>query len=347
MELAAFLPLLFVRMSLFALWNASPSRQTQREEYNSENVIDLLEALNVTRGGVRGVTKVKGQEAGLVAWRFRSRTPHLMLPREHTLYLLTSAHGSLGLHLIGQQARQSTATLLSLMSRGQMLLRLVSCTRSNTLRLEYPPHTRSHSDSHTHSDTNTHSLLLPGGSPFTGGGWVQLALGLEAQRVALFTDCREEVVVELLQPDEVINLRLPLDLQVTFASEAKEPNSKFSGSWQTAEISTRAYRRRPWSCPNLTEPLPPPTPRSETVLMEGSTPPIMLLDESVGVANDQPQRVVLGAPGRKAPQSSALTPANSETDTHTSHGERINRLEERLDGVNTMLQMLKNQVIWS
>ena len=115
------------------------------------SVIDLLEALNVTRGGVRGVSKVKGPEAGLVAWRFRSRTPHLMLPREHALYLLSSAHGSLGLHLIGQQARQTTATLLSLMSHGQTLLRLVSCTRSNTLRLEYPlqtQYTQSHTQPH-------------------------------------------------------------------------------------------------------------------------------------------------------------------------------------------------------
>ncbi|XP_031418057.1 kielin/chordin-like protein [Clupea harengus] len=358
MELVAFLPLLFVRMSLFALWNASPSRQTQREEYNSENVIDLLEALNVTRGGVRGVSKVKGPEAGLVAWRFRSRTPHLMLPREHALYLLSSAHGSLGLHLIGQQARQTTATLLSLMSHGQTLLRLVSCTRSNTLRLEYPTHTHTHSDTHTHthshSDTHTHSLLLPGGSPFSGGGWVQLALGLEAHRVALFINCREEEVVELSQPDEVINLRLPMDLQVTFASDAEDPNSKFSGSWQTAEMSTRAYQSRPWTCPNLTEPLPPPTPRSEMLQTEGSISPIMLLDERVGVANDQPQRVVLGAPGRRA-QSPTHTSANAETLpqtlplththtlTHTSHGERIGRLEERLDGVNTMLEMLKNQ----
>src|SRR4029434_67703 len=45
---------------------------------------------------------------------------------------------------------------------------------------------------------------------------------------------------------------------------------------------------------------------------EGSISPIMLWDERVGVANDQPQRVVLGAPGRRA-QSPTHTSANAET----------------------------------
>src|SRR4029434_5101215 len=57
---------------------------------------------------------------------------------------------------------------------------------------------------------------------------------------------------------------------------------------------------------------------------EGSISPIMLWDERVGVANDQPQRVVLGAPGRRA-QSPTHTSANAETLpqtlplTHTHH----------------------------
>uniref|UniRef100_A0A8B9HBU1 Si:dkey-266m15.6 n=1 Tax=Astyanax mexicanus TaxID=7994 RepID=A0A8B9HBU1_ASTMX len=205
-------------------------------------VIDLLEALSVPRS-VRGVTKAKGREPEAQAWRFRSRTTHLTLPRDFSVYLLSSSQGSLGLHLVGQQTKNSEATLISLSSEaalqldGLPLLRLSSSTRDNWLRLEY----------RSQNGLKPEVLTLPGGNPFTSGDWVRFGLSLEPKKLLLFVECTETTVLELDQ-DQTLNLELPLDLQVTFSSTAGNKTSKFSGYWQTAELSTKAYERRPWIC---------------------------------------------------------------------------------------------------
>ncbi|CAB1323112.1 unnamed protein product, partial [Coregonus sp. 'balchen'] len=138
------------------------------------------------------------------------------------------------------------------------LLQLYSSTRSKSLRLDHQAGS---------GGQGLASVLFPGGSPFSGGGWVRLALNLEAGHVSLFVDCREAVVIQR-DKEERVKLQLPPDLVITLASTQGDMESKFTvskhthihiftrthmqGYVQTAEISTRAYQRRPWHCDNIT-----------------------------------------------------------------------------------------------
>ncbi|XP_017571659.1 kielin/chordin-like protein [Pygocentrus nattereri] len=315
MEFAVSQALFFAQLTLLALCSSLQTKADAQLQDNDENVIDLLEALNITRF-VRGITKTKGREPGALAWRFRSRAPHLTLPQDFSRYLLSSSRGSLGLHLVGQQARDSEATLISLSSRAALqldsppLLRLSSSTRDDWLRLEFQ----------SQEVLKSEVLTLPGGNPFSGGGWVRMGLGLEPRRLVLFVECKEATVLDL---DQTLNLELPFDLQVTFSSTAGDKASKFTGYWQTAELYTRAYEKRPWLC------------ESET---EGAVaPPVDLtsLLPDLGVVHDQPERVAgtgLGPPGTLRGR---VAPSDLAQD-YTS-------LEEALHSVNTMLTMLKAQ----
>ncbi|XP_072551912.1 kielin/chordin-like protein [Salminus brasiliensis] len=316
MELPVSLALLCAQLTLLTLcWSLQTQVDAQLQD-NDENVIDLLEALNVPRS-VRGVTKVKGREPGVQAWRLRSRTPHLTLPREFSLYLLSSSRGSLGLHLVGQQARNSEATLISLISEaawqldGRPLLSLSSSTRDNWLRLEY----------RSQDGQKPEVLTLPGENPFSGGEWVRMGLSLEPKRLQLFVECKEAMVVEL--EDQALNLEFPLDLQITFSSTAGNKTSKFSGYWQTAELSTKAYERRPWLCDN------------EKGIKK--LPPVAqtFVEPDLDVVNDQPDRVAgtgLGPPGTPLEKVAPSEPAQPLTS-----------IEHTLQSINTMLTMLKTQ----
>ncbi|XP_030646302.1 LOW QUALITY PROTEIN: kielin/chordin-like protein [Chanos chanos] len=305
--------LFFVEMSLFALWNVCSSLRIHTDtalHHNHRDVINLLEALNVTHS-VRGVTKVKGRDPGMWAWRFRSRTPHLTLPPEHWTHPLDR---TLSFHLIGQQSPGSEATLLSLTNHGRVLLRLISNTRSNWLRLE------------TGEDVGG-TVEFSGGSPFARGGWVELALTVEPERLVLFVDCQEAQVLQLTDPMSELNTAPHSQLLLTFSSTAGDRASKFSGNWQTAVLSLSAFERRPWHCDSVTD------------------SPIMPVSPDVGVAHDQPQRGGgLGPPaipqGRVSPSSDTTRQLNT---TRLNTTQRISTLEQQLQALNSMLNMLKTQ----
>ncbi|KAJ3596121.1 hypothetical protein NHX12_002530 [Muraenolepis orangiensis] len=173
---------------------------------------------------------------------------------------------------------------------------------------------------------------LVGRNPFSGARWVRLALGLEPEKVSLFVDCEEAVVVQRKREEERMDLsfELPEDLAVTLASTAGDNDSKFSGYLKTAEISMRAYGRRPWHCPNITEepPLPHHThlPRLDSLDDKGQQE----------LQKDQPQRgVALGPPGHPQGVRSASPTAQEE--------ERLSGLEQRLEQMVVMLDMVKAQ----
>nr|XP_014351812.1 PREDICTED: kielin/chordin-like protein [Latimeria chalumnae] len=295
-------------------------------------IIDLLEALNITRS-IKGVSKAKGLEPEIPAWKFRNRVPHLTLPRDYSIYFLSTTQGSIGFHFVAKQTKNSEGTLLSFVSPAAMkkdghpLLQLVSSTKSNQLRFEYR-------DS---PNLEPASILFPGGTPFAGGKWARVALNVEAHKVTLFTDCEETIIFEKGMEDELISLTLPIDLEITFASTAGDKTTKFLGYWQTAEISPTGFTRRPWHCPNLPDSMPLPyslleerflDAKLETALNPGaSLPPEPLLD----IRNYQQQQ--------SEPEASTRGPRPRPE----SPDERIQRLEDALDNLVMMLDMVKAQ----
>lgn len=181
----------------------------------------MLEALNITRS-VGGISKAKGPDPGVPAWKFRQRVPHLTLPWDYSIYLLSTVQSALGFHFVARQSRGSEGTLISLVSPaatkrdGRPLLQLVSSTQANQLRLEY----------RAVHNMEPASFVFPGSNPFAHSRWIRLALNLEAQRISLFVDCQEPVVYGK-GGEEMLSLILPLDLQITFASLSGDKTSKF------------------------------------------------------------------------------------------------------------------------
>lgn len=289
-------------------------------QYYDDNVIDLLEALNVTRS-IKGVTKSKGLDPGSPAWKFRPRVPHLTLPWDYSVYLLSSTQGSVGLHFVAKQAKNNQGTLLAFLSPAAMkkdghpLLHLVSDTQEDQLRLEY----------RTPQTMEPASLLLPGGSPFSGSKWARLALNIDTHKVTLFLDCEEPVIFGKEGEDELLSLILPLDLEISFASTPGNKESKFLGYWQTAEISPTGFSRRPWHCENRSDSLPLP----------------FSLPEERHMENDDIQRQprapdLSDTRNYQQQQSEAPSPPLTQE-------ERIRRLEDIVQGLTTMLDMVKVQ----
>ncbi|KAL4659485.1 kielin/chordin-like protein [Arapaima gigas] len=319
-------------LQLCAFASVQLQQDVSLQFYDDENAIDLLEALNITRS-IKGVTKAKGLEPGVPAWKFRQRAPHLSLPRDFSIYFLSTMQSSIGFHFVAQQAKNSDGTLISLVSPaalkedGRPLLRLVSSTRSNQLRLDYRA---------VHS-MEPASVVFPGGTPFANGRWARIALSVETHKVSLFIDCEEAVVFEKSHGEDVLSLILPLDLEITLASMPGDKASKFLGYLQTAEVSTAGYQRRPWHCENLSDPLPYST-LSEPLVdsaMEDTyeTDPRMHLEPQSDVAHDQPQRSPLGPPGS---QGGARAVTRSEE-------ERLGRLEGLVEGLSITVELLKSQ----
>ncbi|XP_053868308.1 kielin/chordin-like protein isoform X7 [Malaclemys terrapin pileata] len=290
-----------------------------------ENVIDLLEALNVTRS-VRGVSRAAGPEPGVPAWKFRQRVPHLTLPWDYAVYLLASSQGALGFHFVARQSRGSAGTLISLVSPaaatrdGRPLLQLASSARANQLRLDY----------RAEPSMEPASLLFPGGSPFARGRWARLAVDLQPHRLALFVDCRPAVLLERGGPRDTLSLLLPLDLQITFASLPGDAASKFLGYWQTAEISPSGFPRRPWHCENLADPFPMPY----TLAEEGdlAEPPF---DQGSPLAPEPPALADI--------RNYQQQPGEPEFPPPGALEERVQQLEELVDGFGAMLDMVKAQ----
>ena len=183
------------------------------------SVIDLLAALNMTQP-IKGVSRTHGEDPGTLVYKLRPRAPHLSLPHQQSHLLLSVLQGGMGVHLVARQALHSSSSLLSLSSSSSSsspILQIQSSTLNNTLRLDY---------SEGKGAQGLGSLLFPAGNPFSGGDWVQLALGLEPDRLALFVDCQEAVAIHR-KGEERLNMHLPQDLVITLASTPGESDSKF------------------------------------------------------------------------------------------------------------------------
>ncbi|XP_067915424.1 kielin/chordin-like protein isoform X4 [Heterodontus francisci] len=300
--------------------------------YHQENVIDLLEALNITRS-IKGVSRSKGLEPGLPAWKFRNRVPHLTLPRDYAIYFLTSMQGSIGFHFVAKQSRNSEGTVISFTSPtttkkdGRPLLQLVSSTRSNQLWLDY----------RTVHNMEPASIIFPGGTPFGTGQWGRVAFNLEAQKITLFIDCEEDIIFEKNMGDDVISLILPIDLAIHFSSTAGVRGSKFTGYWQTAEITPSGFVRRPWHCENLPDSLPLPYSLAEERYADS--------DEGFQFDEDVSPR-----PASLSDISQFQQQQNDAEDCLPTHNlpprnpeQRLDRLEEMVTSLSTMLDMVKAQ----
>ncbi|KAB5575222.1 hypothetical protein PHYPO_G00218350 [Pangasianodon hypophthalmus] len=304
-------------LSVCALWRICSASQTDHHSqvslHQDSDVIDILEILSITNSH-RGITKVKGHDPGMAAWRFRSRTPHLTLPLDVYRRFVRAWRGSLSLYLVGQQFGGSAVTLLSLSSPGNTpLLRIISNTQEDFLQLEI----------RTEPSTKLTVLRIPGGNPFSGGRWARMVLGMNPGWVWLEQECKGATVLKFAHQGRPLTLNLPPhDLQVTLASKADEKASKFSGYLQIAQISTKPYERRPWLCSSVTDSVPiTPTPYS-TVDLEQEL-------------QDEPERTVGSVLGPPATPHREVAPSEQR--------QRARSLEETLHNINTMLSMLKEQ----
>ncbi|XP_056455381.1 kielin/chordin-like protein [Gadus chalcogrammus] len=319
METGKLRTLLFLEINVFILSTFPLCLQGQ----STEHVIDLLAALNMSQP-IKGISKIHDEDpsGSTAAYKLRPKAPHLTLPPEYSRLLASAGPGSLGVHLVARQAHDTSATLLSFSSRSSTLLQLVSSTRNSSLRLD-----RSLEGP---GAAGLLSLFLPGGSPFSGARWARLALGLEPDRVSLFVDCEEAVVVRRRREERVDLRAFPRDLRVTLGSAMGDSDSKFSGYLKTAEISLKAYGRRPWHCPNITD--GPPSPAQPTP-GPGLDP---LVDQGPQrLQKDSPQRgAALGPPGH--PQGGRLaSPPPQE--------ERLRGLEQRLEQMAVLLDAVQAQ----
>ncbi|XP_070763397.1 kielin/chordin-like protein [Enoplosus armatus] len=329
-----------VLLEMHLLWVFAPPVQGHSSP-NHENVIDLLAALNMSHQ-ISGVARV--QSPGSVTYRLRPRAPYLTLPREYSHFLYSNLQGSMGVYLVGQQASGSSATLFSLSSASSPILQILSSTLSNTLLLDYRA---------GGGAQGLASFHFPGRNPFAGEEWVQLAVSLETDRVAFFVDCQEAVVLPI-KSEERINLELPQEVVVTLASTPGKKDSKFIGYLKTAEISMKAYLRRPWLCDNVTDALPPSQytdaqrsdsrTESSRVFQQDASPSKPQTSHRPtnqtnhypqDVQSDQLQRgVVLGPPG---------SPQGVKSVSQAQKDDRLKKLERRLEELARMLDMVKTQ----
>uniref|UniRef100_A0A3B4UL11 Kielin cysteine rich BMP regulator n=1 Tax=Seriola dumerili TaxID=41447 RepID=A0A3B4UL11_SERDU len=202
-------------------------------------LIDLLAALNMSNHS-SGVARM--QSPGSVIYRIRPRAPYLTLPPEYSQFLSSNFQGSMGVYFVGHQSSGSSATLFSLSSLSSPILQIISSTLNNTLHLDYQA---------GGGAQGLASFHFPWRNPFSRDEWVQLAVSLEPDRLVFFVDCQEAVVVPM-KSEERIYLELPQNVVITLASTPRRKASKFNGHLKTAEISMKAYLRRPWHCDNVT-----------------------------------------------------------------------------------------------
>ncbi|XP_042352823.1 kielin/chordin-like protein [Plectropomus leopardus] len=308
---------------------------------NQENVIDLLAALNMSHH-TSGVARL--QSPGSLIYKIRPRAPYLTLPREYSHFLYSNLQGGMGVHLVGHQTSSSSATLFSLSSASSPFLQIISSTLNNTLRLDYQA---------GGGAQGLASFHFPRRNPFSGEEWVQLAVSLEPDRLVFFVDCQEAVVLPI-KSEERFNLELPRDTVVTLASTSGKKDSKFSGYLKTAEISMRAYLRRPWLCDNVTDSLPQSQyadahssdfrADSSRMFQKDASPSKPQTSRRPkdqtshylqDVQSDQLQRgVVLGPPG---------SPQGVKSVSQAQKDDRLKKLEKRVEELARMLDMVKTQ----
>ncbi|XP_015684556.1 kielin/chordin-like protein, partial [Protobothrops mucrosquamatus] len=302
-----------------------------------DDVLDLLEALNISRS-VPGVSKTQGPDPGTPAWKFRRRVPILTLPWDYSVYLLSTVQAALGFHFVTRQNPGSEGTLISLVSPaaskrdGHPLLQLASSTQEDQLRLAY----------RAVHNMEPASLVFPGSTPFAHGRWAQLALNLEPRRISLYVDCQEPFIFENHRGEDLLSLLLPLDLQITFASLAGDESSKFLGSWQTAEISPHGFPHRPWHCENLPELdlFSLPYGLSENQYLDHPEESSLDLDS---LPPFEPSALAETHHYQQEPSQAELPPLGSARSGVASLEDRIQRLEEQVEGLGTMLDMVKEQ----
>ncbi|XP_078275752.1 kielin/chordin-like protein isoform X1 [Rhinoraja longicauda] len=307
------------------------STQFSQPYYHQENVVDLLEALNITRF-IKGVSRSKGVEPGVLAWKFRKRVPNLILPRDYAIYFLTSMQGSIGFHFVAKQSKNSEGSVISFTSPtttkkdGHPLLQLTSSTRSNELRLDY----------RTVHNMEPASVVFPGGTPFSNGQWGRVAFNLESRRITLFIDCEEDIVFEKNTDDDAISLILPIDLEIHF-SGMEGGGSKFTGHWQTAEISPSGFVHRPWHCDNLPDSLPLPYSLAEERYSDSDEE--FQFNEDVSAHSMSLSDVSQDGQQQNDAEASLLTHSLKPR----SQEQRLERLEETVTSLSRMLDMVKAQ----
>ncbi|XP_072241827.1 kielin/chordin-like protein [Leuresthes tenuis] len=311
---------------------------------NHENVIDLLEALNMSQHR-SGVSRL--QSPSSVMFKIRPRAAYLTLPREYSHFLHSNLRGSIGVHLVGRQASGSSATVFSLSSASSPIIQIISSTLNNTLRLDYPA-----------AGPGLNSFQFPSGNPLSRGEWVQLAVSLEPGRLAFFVDCQEAAVFEI-KSENRINLDIPEDVVIALASTPGKKDSKFNGYLKAAEISLKAYLRRPWSCDNTTDDLSQSQSTDTQISSSSSSDSCQKshhdassskpktnhrLQDKINhypkdIQSDQLQRgAVLGPPG--SPQG---VKSVSQVQTNDRLDKLEKRLEKRLEELVRMLDMVKAQ----
>ncbi|XP_069019593.1 kielin/chordin-like protein [Embiotoca jacksoni] len=294
---------------------------------NQESVIDLLAALNMSQQ-ISGVARL--QSPSSVVYKIRPRAPYLTLPREYSHFLYSNLQGSMGVHLVGHQGPGSSATVFSLSSASSPILQIISSTLNNTLRLDYRAGGR---------PRTLASFHYPMGNPFSREEWVQLAVSLEPDRLTFFVDCQEAAVIPI-KSENRIHLELPQEVVITLASTPGNKDSKFSGYLKTAEISLKAYLRRPWICYNVTDALPPSQytdaqDASPSKLQTNHRPQDQTKHHPQDIQSDQLQRgTVLGPPG---------SPQGVKSVSQAQKDDRLRKLEKRLEELASMLDMVKTQ----
>ncbi|XP_072556904.1 kielin/chordin-like protein isoform X2 [Paramormyrops kingsleyae] len=187
-------------------------------------------------------------ENGLPAWRLHKNVQHLTLPQHDSINFQRKVTDSFGLYFSVQQKRRSSGTLISftvpafMNFAGQPLLQLISSRRSNLLELDYL--------AAFHMEPAR--IHFPINTAFLKGKWAHIALSLNRNRVVLFVNCEEAMVLEKDFEDLFSSMFLS-DLEITLASTPRIYTSKFQGSLQTAWLSTTGYKTRPWHCPNTSD----------------------------------------------------------------------------------------------
>ncbi|XP_013888896.1 kielin/chordin-like protein isoform X2 [Austrofundulus limnaeus] len=323
-------------LKLHLLWIFGMSLQTHSAP-NPEDVIDLLAALNLSqhRGGVSRL-----QTSSSFMYKIRPRAAHLILPQEYSHRLHARFQGNMGVHLVGRQALRSSATVFSLSSTSSPILQIVSSTLDDTLQLSLS------------GGRAPVSLLFPKTNPLSGGIWVQLAVSLEPDRLVFFVECQDAVVLPI-KSEHRVSWEVPPDVVIALGSIPESNDSKFNGFLKTAEISLKAYARRPWSCDNVTDDLPGPRHDTQSPNAPADTSQSVHLDASLNerqtnpwlqeqsshhpqdLQSDRQQRAaVLGPPG---PPQGVRSVSQAQTD------DRVDKLEKRLEELSRMLEMVKAQ----
>ncbi|XP_061577935.1 kielin/chordin-like protein isoform X2 [Cololabis saira] len=306
---------------------------------NHEKVIDLLAALNMSHQR-SGVSRV--QSSSSMVYKIRPGAAYLTLPREHSHFLHSHINGSIGVHLVGRQASRSSATIFSLSSASSPILQIISSTRNDTLQLDYPAQGKALAHFH-----------FPRKNPFSAGEWVRLAVSLEPDRLALFVDCQEAVVLELKRANR-INLKLPEDVVIALGSTPGIKDSKFNGYLKTAEMTLQAYRRRPWNCENIKDDSPPSQyadthtpdpPADKTQMFQHDTLSTKLQrnhrprDRDSHYRKDFQSDQIQRSAGLGPPAS----PQGAKSVAQAQRNDRLIDMERKLEELSIMLNMVKTQ----